>query len=110
MAQYTTKKNESLSKIRTALYGRDEERVDLTAATNVFFFSRKEGETTNDIDGLACTIEAPAIDGEITLPPVPHDSVGRYKGWFKVVWGAGEPDYIPSAGYYTGQVEESWEA
>lgn len=108
MADYTIKKNESLSKIRARLLGRYGLPIDLSTASEVRFYSRLDDSSENDIDGALCEVVS-AQDGDITLPSETHSQVGGYEGWFKIIWSTGDPDYVPSRGYLIGEVEDSWE-
>ena len=108
MADYSTKLGESLSKIKTQLLGRDGLPVNLAAATEVQFYARHESGEINEIDGLACTILSPS-EGVVRLPGVAPGSIGYYEGWFKIMWSGSDPDYVPSRGYFSGEVEETWE-
>lgn len=108
MADYSIKRGESLSKIKLQLVGRNGLPIDLSGAIRVDFFSRHEGVSVNEINGLACTITDRAA-GIVTLPGISHLAIGYYEGWFKVVWSGADPDYVPSRDYFTGEVGESWE-
>lgn len=103
MADYTTKRSESLANMVVGFVGRDGSPVNLAGAT-VTVDIRQYGATTNAITNGACSIIPPATDGAVRGPATTL-APGGYQAIFTVAGLTNGPHEFPSNGIYRIQVE-----
>lgn len=109
MSDFTAQKGDLLSDLEVELVDRTGTAMDLSAATQVLIYMRPVGSTTNELDGVACSIELPKTEGRITGPAEPLDTAARYQAYFKVVFGS-VAKRVPSNDFVQIRVRENFEA
>lgn len=108
MSTFTAKAGDTLASLEVALIDRTGAPLDLTNATSVYIYMRDDHATTNELDGVACSVQSPATDGLITGPNAVLDTAGEYSAYFKVNYGS-TAYRVPSQDVIRIRVEESFE-
>lgn len=106
------KQGDNLSGYEARLEDRKNKPMDLSEATAILMYVRKEGEATNTLNGVPCSIIPPssteAYTQRIKGPDSVLPDVGDYRFYIKVAYGT--PVFrIPSEGFEWIHVEASFE-
>ncbi len=107
MADFTAKRGDLLSDLEVGLLDRDDAALDLSAATEVRIYMRAHRSSTNIVDGELCSVPD-AAGGLVKAPAIPLEVAGNFLAYFKVAFGS-EPKRVPSQGYLTVEVQDSFE-
>lgn len=90
---------------------------DLDDLDTAELYVRKNGETTNHVDGVALSVKDSAAqllqfnpDGNAADGGVAFDETGLYLIYVKATWNDNDETRHPDEGYVEREIEETWES